>query len=133
MRLPIFQFGCARACSGDTCSSSASGVLRNGPPLAVRTMRLHFGVRSTAETLVDRVVFAVDGQQLATGFFGCGHHQFACGNENFFVRERYGFAKLDGFVGGFKADDANGRGNDDVRFGVGADRQHSFAAVMYGG
>ena len=55
-------------------------------------MRFDFAVRAAAETLVDSVVFAIDGEEFATGFFGGGHYQFARGHENFFVRERDGFA-----------------------------------------
>src|SRR5436190_1523183 len=40
IRLPIFQFGCASACSTETLSRSFSGVFRKGPPDAVSTRRV---------------------------------------------------------------------------------------------
>ena len=36
---PMFQVGCFSACSRVTDCNSAAGILRNGPPLAVRISR----------------------------------------------------------------------------------------------
>src|ERR1700757_2248203 len=48
MRLPIFQLGWARACAVVTLESWARGVLRKGPPEAVRTTRRTSGKRAVA-------------------------------------------------------------------------------------
>src|SRR5579864_817071 len=40
IRPPIFQIGCCNACSGVSESKTLRGVLRNGPPEAVRMRRL---------------------------------------------------------------------------------------------
>jgi len=93
----------------------------------------HLAMRSATQALVNRVVFAVHGQQFTSGLFRSGHHKFARCHQNFLVRERDCFSELDRFVSSFEANHANRRGNYDFRFGVGANRQHSFAAMMYSG
>jgi hypothetical protein len=80
-----------------------------------------FGMNAGTEALVDGVVFAVDGEQFPARFGGRGHDEFTSGDENFFVGESDGAAKFDGFVGGFKSNDTDGGGNNDVGVGVSAD------------
>ena len=107
--------------------------MRKGPPEAVSTRRRTSADFAAAQTLVHGVVFAVDGEKFAAGFFCGGHDQFAGGDENFFVGERDGFAEFYGFVGGFQADHTHGGGYDDFRASQRADGEHAFAPVMNGG
>ena len=66
---PIDQVGWARASSIVTSASSAAVRPRNGPPLAVSTIRPDASRSLTgAEALVDRAVLAVDGHQLGAGW-----------------------------------------------------------------
>ncbi len=51
---PMFQVGCASACSGVTPASSARLRCRNGPPLAVSTSRLTSAGVAAAQALRDR-------------------------------------------------------------------------------
>src|SRR4029077_10615282 len=73
-----------------------------------------FGVCTGAETLVDGVVFAVDGEQFPGRFRGGGHDQFTSGDEDFLVGESDSATEFDGFVGGLESNDTDGGGNDDV-------------------
>src|SRR5262249_51651159 len=90
-------------------------------------------MRAAAKTLVNGVVLGVDGEKLFTGGLGGGHDQFAGGDEDFFVGESDGAAEFDGFVGGFETDDTDGGRDDDFGFGMGADGEHAFSAMMDGG
>ena len=90
----------------------------------------NFGVRTSAQALVNGVMFGIDGEELPSRFRRCGHHQFAGSNQDFFVGKSNGPAKFDRFVSGLKADHTDGRGDDDVRIGMRADSKHSSATVM---
>ena len=93
----------------------------------------NLGVGSGAETLVDGVVFTVDGEEFPAGFGGSGHNEFTSGNKDFFVGKSDGAAEFDGFVGGFESNDTDGGGNDNVGVRMSADGEHALASMMDGG
>ena len=92
-----------------------------------------FGVDAPAETLVDGVVFTVDGEQFPAGFGGGGHDEFTGGDEDFFVGEGDGTAEFYGLVGGFESNNTDGCGNDDVGVRMSADGEHALASMVDGG
>ena len=85
MRWPIFQLGCARACLGVILAKFDRGVLRNGPPEAVRIRRFTSLGFARAEALVDGVVFGVHWEEFDSVAVDRGHHDFAGGDQNFFI------------------------------------------------
>ena len=82
---------------------------------------------------MDGVVFGIDGKEFPSRLRGCGHDQFAGGDEDFFVGESDGAAERHRFVGGFEADNADSGGDDDVNAGMDACGEHAFTAVVDGG
>ena len=64
---------------------------------------LYFRVRAYAKTLMDGIVFAVDGQDGDVALTGGAGENFAGGHHALFVGQAHGFAGEDGGVRGFKA------------------------------
>ena len=62
---PMFHVGCASASAIVTSRSCSRVRPRNGPPLAVSTMRADLGRAPGAQALPDRGVLGVDGDDLA--------------------------------------------------------------------
>ena len=62
---PIDQFGCFSACSRVAARIASSVQVRNGPPDAVRMMRLTSSRAARLERLIDRVVLGIDRQHAA--------------------------------------------------------------------
>ena len=59
---PIDQLGCLSACSSVAARIASRVQVRNGPPEAVRMMRLTSSRRTGAQRLEDRVVLGIDRQ-----------------------------------------------------------------------
>ena len=93
---PIFQVGCASACSTPTSARSAAVRPRNGPPLAVSTIRddLAAGVDAGSQALMDRAVLAVDGHQFGAGGRPQRLHHRRPGDEALLVGQRQSLAQL---------------------------------------
>ena len=85
---PIDHVGCASASSTVTSASSSADRPRNGPPLAVSTMRADLaGRRRRSQALVDGAVLAVDGHELGAGRRPQRLHDRAGGDQALLVGE----------------------------------------------
>ena len=115
MLRPMRQLGCASACSGVAAAISRERRLAKRAAGSGQDELLHFAMAPGAQALVDRVVFAIHGKQFDVGLARGGHHDFAGGDQDFFVRKRDLLPCLHGGVRGFKADDAHGCGNQQLR------------------
>ena len=109
---------------------AASGVLRKGPPDAVRINFLTSLMLPGAQALMDGVVFAIDGKEFDSGPARRGHYDFAGCDQNFLIRKRYLLAGLYGGVSCLEADHADGCGNQDGGRGMRGHRQHAFGAML---
>ena len=69
--------------------------VRNGPPEAVRMMRLTPSRGPAAERLEDGVVLGIDRQHGGAGRGGAAHEQAAGADQALLVGERDGHAALD--------------------------------------
>ena len=76
---------------------------------------LYLATVTSAQTLVDGVMLAVNGQQRDSMPGDSGHDDFSGGNENFFIGERDALPVLNCLVSGWQADDADGGGDYGVR------------------
>ncbi len=72
---------------------------------------LDLGVLAGAQTLMDRVVLAIDGKQFDIGLAGGGHHDFTRRDKDFFIRKRDLLSCFYGRIRGFEAHNADGGGN----------------------
>ncbi len=90
MRAPIDQFGCATACFGLAAAICSSVQVRNGPPLAVSSSRSigALPLVLAGDQLEDRVVLAVDRQQMRPGARHLGQEQRPRGDQALLVGER---------------------------------------------
>jgi hypothetical protein len=88
------------------------------------------GAAGGAETLVDGVVFGVDGEQFPAGFCCGSHDEFASSNQDFLVGKSDSAAEFHGFVSGFEADDTDSGGENHFGAGVGGNGEQALAALM---
>src|SRR5471032_3071787 len=124
MRLPIRQVGCFRACWGVTNASASLGVLRKGPPEAVRMSfetccRLPARRHWCAQALVRAVVFAIHRQQLSLMFPDGVHHQLASGHQHFLISQPHSFPQTYRLIGRFQAGYTDNRRDHGVHFAGG--------------
>src|SRR6516162_3754085 len=84
---------------------------------------------STAQTLMDGVVFAVDGQQRLALLEGSGGDELAGGDQTFLVREAENLAGFDSLIGGFESGDAHDGAHDEVDLRVRGDPDCAGRAV----
>ncbi len=78
---------------------------------------------------MNRVVFAVDGQQRFALPAGFGGDQVACGYETFLVRQSDGLAGFDRFVSGFQSGDTYDGADHEIGVGMGRDPYRSSRSV----
>ena len=60
-----------------------------------------------AQALVDRIVFAIHGEQIHLSLAGGSHYDFTGSDKDFFVGKGHLFAGLHGSVSRFETDNAN--------------------------
>ena len=109
MRGPIFHVGCFKACFGVTEASCEAGVLRKGPPEAVRISFTASVADSRPQALMCAVVFAVHRDQRYSVFPCRVHNKFSAGHENLFICKANRFAVTDRLVRGFQPRDTHNR------------------------
>ena len=129
MRWPIFQVGWFKACSTVMEENCDFGVYRNGPPDAVSQIRSNLFHASATQALMDRIVFAVDGQQGLALTASLGGDQFSGGNQAFFVGQANRFASAYGFVGGFESGHADDRADYEIYVRMSRDSHGSRCSV----
>jgi len=76
----------------------------------------NFRVCTYTQTLMDGVVFAVDGEDGDVALLGGSGEDFASGDHAFLVGESDGLAGEDGGVGGFESGDADDGGDNKISF-----------------
>lgn len=84
---------------------------------------------AAAETLVDGIVLAIDGQERLALAAGFGGDEFAGHNQTFLIGQADGFASFDGLESGFEAGDADDGADDEIDIGMGGDADGSGCAV----
>ncbi len=117
MRFPIFHVGCFRASAGVTQSMASLGVVRNGPPEAVRISFRRFAAQPRPQTLMRAVVFGIDRHQFRAVPLHRIHDQLAARNQHFFIGQADPLAPADRLVSRLQTGHTHDRRHDGINFG----------------
>ena len=92
---------------------------------------LHFVAATAAHSLVNRIVFAVDGQQRLALSAGLGRDQVAGGDQTFLVGQADRLAGLDRFVSGLESGDTDDGADHKIGVGMSRDPDRSSRPVHH--
>ena len=110
-------------------ANSLGGVLKKWTARSGKPDPLHLVAPPAAHALMNRVVFAVDGQQRLALPARFGGDQIARGNQTFLVGEADCFTGLHGLVRGFQPGDTDDGADYEVGIGMSGHLHRSGRAV----